>query len=216
MKLKVTALAAILLLGAVAYLGYGKYQDFRFIESSTPFVKNSSLRLMNELNILTASNSGITYKEMFERLELDISEIDKNILQIQTIATPKHNALSEPILAYLNGAQVLQRAMLSKFRKYFVLSSALDQTIEAGEELKDSNEYTRDIYLKQFNRGQEEVTKAMSEHEQASVSLLDAAKRMKELTIQVKKVVSGDSVIEISKLDAVISKVKLDETSKSE
>ena len=53
------------------------------------------------------------FKELFEKLESDVAEIDKRILDVQTTATPKNKEITDPVLAYMNSSQELLRAVLS-------------------------------------------------------------------------------------------------------
>ncbi len=69
------------------YLGYQWYQGKKLIEAMTPYVKNTSLRTSNNLLYEINGGSTITYNKFLERLEGDISEIDKTLLDTQN-STP--------------------------------------------------------------------------------------------------------------------------------
>ncbi len=79
-----TVAAAGLAFGAIA--GYRLYERRMFVEMSQPLVKNSSLRVANAMRY-AIEPSGITYGEMFSKLNDNLSESDKNILEIQSRAS---------------------------------------------------------------------------------------------------------------------------------
>ena len=105
-KLAISILVVLILVAA--YFAYIKYQDHKFIDLVVPHVKNTSLRLANVLRYETKSGemkttANITYNELFEKIESDIIEVDKKILEIQTITTASHKEQSDLISTSENG-----------------------------------------------------------------------------------------------------------------
>ena len=127
------------------YFAYQKHIDNQIIEGAYPAVKNTSLRVTNAMKLVEASN--ITYKELFERIEADIAEIDKRILDIQTASSPSTEKWMNSMAAYLRSAQELLRAEKSTFRKQMMVSSALDHQKRTFERLRNSSKPYEMKYL---------------------------------------------------------------------
>jgi hypothetical protein len=198
------ALAAVLLIAAI--FGYRFYENHKFLETARPYIKNSTLRLANGLRYETSESTGITYMELFRKLEEDVSETDRNILQIQTASTPTQEPLTSPLLSYLQSVQEVQRALVSKYRKQLDVKSALDRAEEAVVDLRSANEYTRDMYSKASNKAIQEAQRASSEHKEAVAALAASANRLKTSTIKLQSSFSSDVLIDTAVLDAVIKK----------
>src|SRR5215470_7062569 len=119
---KVTIAAVVLLIAGMGYIAYGKYEHNRFVASLVPHVKNSSLRVVNSTRYETDGGSLISAKELFEKLESDIAEIDKQLLEVQTLSSPKTSSITDPTVEYLKASQECLRALLQKYRKFLALS----------------------------------------------------------------------------------------------
>lgn len=215
MKKIVIAAAVVLIAGLAGYFGYDSYQQAKFTQAATPFVKNSSLRLANGLRYEVASSAGITFRELFSKLEENIAETEKNILQIQTISTPAQKKLADPIITYLQCAQEIQRILVSKYRKHLAAQSALERAQEAVRDLASANRYTRDVYERSSSKALEEASNAANEGKEAMVALAAAAERMKDLADEVREILSADAIIDTSTLDSVIENNKPDDAKDS-
>jgi hypothetical protein len=113
MKLKrlLVGLTAFVILGAFESSGLGQSNQRKFVELISPPIKNASLRLANVSRYETGADSKVTWKELFERIESDVGEIEKGILEVQMITPPKKDATKEPAIEYLRGVQDLLRAL---------------------------------------------------------------------------------------------------------
>lgn len=207
----VIALVLLTLVSVGGYFGYEKYQEHNFIGATTPLVKNSSLRLQNCLRYETEPLDGLTYKEFFDKILESISEVEKNILAVQTIATEKQKKRSDLIVAYLKGVQEIQRALLSKYRKELALNSALERAVNSMKDLTTSNSYSVDMSTKILIETMEDTEKARQESQKAVSNLVKATEKMKELTASVAKIFPTSAIIENAMLDAVQKKNETDE-----
>lgn len=194
----------------VVYYGVNKYQEYQFIESVSPYVKNTTLRLKSCIRYESDKSDGITYKELFRKIEESISETDKNILAVQTAATEKQKNTSKLLEDYLIGAQELQRALLSKYRKELSFSSSYERAKELTEELKTSSSYSFDLNKKLATEALEEMKKAAAEGGEASKDIVSAAKNLKEKSQGISAILPSEFIIEGSALDAVLTKNKVD------
>lgn len=204
---KLIGVVVALVLAGFGYMAYAKYEDHKFIEAMSPHVKNSSLRIANALRYVTEDGANITFKELFDNLESSISEIDKRILEVQTIETPSNKSSAEPVLAYLKGGQELLRAQLSVQRKSLSLRVALDQAGRATVELRNSSGYGFDYAKKSADRSLEELKKAGEEMEAADSGFLESSKKMVNLRNKAADVMPADTLVNVAILDAVAKKM---------
>lgn len=204
---RLIAIVVVLVLAGFGYTAYAKYEDYKFIEAMSPHVKNSSLRIANTLRYATEDGANITFRELFDNLESSISEIDKRILEVQTIETPSNKSSAEPVLTYLKGGQELLRAQLSAQRKAFSLNMALDQARRATVELRNSSDYGFDYAKKSADRSIEELKKAGEEMETADLGFLESSKKMVNLRNKAVDVMPADTLVDAAILDAVVKKM---------
>ena len=111
------------------YLGYQWYQEKKLIEAMTPYVKNTSLRTSNDLLYEINGGSTITYNKFLERLERDISEIDKTLLDIQNSRPAIKTKKRDTVLSYIKGCQELLRAQMNVLPKRDALASTMESCI---------------------------------------------------------------------------------------
>ena len=154
----------------------------------------------------TEDGTKITFKELFEKLESDVMEIDKRILEVQTIATPSNKDTIDPVLAYMNGSQVLLRALLMKYRKKLALSNAMDWSDKAIDDLRTASYYGRDYALKASDKAIKDLEKAVDEYKESVTDVLSAAKNMKETYAKISHSLPADSLIDPAIIDAVTRK----------
>ena len=202
-KLIAAFIVALVIVGG--YFSYLKYQDYKFTESITPHVKNSSLRITNEIHLLLAKESNMTFGEAFQKLEADISEIDKQSLEIQSITNSNTQSKADPVLAYLQGGQEMLRAMLSMYRKRLALQSALEATDKSIEDIKQSTEsYEIKYASKRADEAIAEQKKASEELTEANSGLLKSVKKMEALRSKAELVVSEDALVSVADFKSVV------------
>ena len=177
-KKLIIVLAAIVALVA-GYIGFLNYEQHKFMESIIPLVKNVSLRLANAARYETEKDTGITYKELFEKLESDVSEIDKRILEIQTIASPNNKEVTDPVLGYLNGSQKLIRALSLKYRNQLALNSAHYRTDSAIAALQSVIDNPSDFVLMEAKSAVKDNEETEAKYNEAKSGVLNAAIAMK-------------------------------------
>ena len=205
MKLVIAALLA----GAFAvscYFGYQKYENVQLIAAITPHVKNASIRVQNSTRFETEPDSKATFKEVFERLESDIAEIEKHLIEVQTLTNPKTAAVAEPSVKYLKDSQEYLRALLQKFHRILKLSSASDRTNEAVADMRSSSGYSFDYASRRADKAIEELKEAESEAKAARPELAAAAKKLIQSSTALQGTLAADSLVPVAQLQAVIEK----------
>lgn len=185
LKRLLVGLTAFVILGGLGYIGLGRYKQQRFIESISPLIKNTSLRVANVATYETNEESKITFKELFDKLELDIGEIDKRILEVQTIASPSQRTLTDSAVGYMRGSQGLLRALLAKYRKALALDSASERARSASHEMSTSSSslfsYRLDVWAKAVEDREKaavELAGSTSDVVSSAKSLIDAVARL--------------------------------------
>ena len=196
----------ILILVSVGYVAYGRYQHARVLESMIPHVKNSSLRVANSSRYEFEEDSHITYKELFEKLESDIAEIDKHLLEVQTRSSTKTSALTNPTVEYLKASQEYLRALLQKYRKQLNLQSALRWANESLDELRGSSYYGFEYAKRRSDKAIADVKKAEQEFSESLPDVLAAVTKLKDARSRVKSLYPEDALIAVGQLEMVAAK----------
>lgn len=200
------ATLAVVLVAISGYFGFTQYEQHKFVESIRPHVKNSSLRVMNATRYETDDGSRITFKELFEKLESDIAEIDKRILEVQTIATPGNKEITEPVLEYLRGSQELLRSLLTKYRKRLAVSNASEWTNRAINELRTAGAYGAEHAIKASDKALKDYQKAIDEYTESTIDVLGATKNLKSAYVKVAAILPSDVLVDLVIIDAIVRK----------
>src|SRR5438309_1632317 len=114
----------IIVFGGAGYFVYDRYSERQLSESFRPAIKNASLRVFNALDL--EAEGKITYKELFERIDEDVKEIEKKVLDIQAVATARNMAISRPVIEYLKRCQETLRAQSMMHRKVLAVDGSLE------------------------------------------------------------------------------------------
>lgn len=191
---------------AIAYISYGEYQKGKLTDALIPHVKNASLRVANSARYETDADTKITFKELFERLEADIAEIDKLLIEVQTISSPKTAPISDPVVAYLKTSQEYLRAMLQKSRKTLAFSNAIEWTEKSLEDLKEASGYGFDFAKRSADQAMKELGKAEDEVRAAVPELRVATEKLKAARSTLVATFPADALIPAEQLEAVIVK----------
>lgn len=205
MKKKLIIVIAAAMVIVAGYVGFLKYEQHKFVESITPHVKNASLRLANVMRYETEKTK-ITYKELFEKLESDIAEIDKRILDVQTISTPSNKEVTDPVLEYLKGSQEFIRSLLSKYRKQLALSSASDWASNSIEGIRDAGPYGVEYASKAADKAIKELGKAEKEYNESIPDVLNATNNLKRARANLATTMPSDALADVAIFEAVAKK----------
>jgi len=205
MKKAIAAVVAVAIVIA-GYFAFSAHEQQKFLESIRPHVKNSSLRLANAIRYETEEGTKITFKELFEKLEADVAEIDKRILDVQTIATPSNKEVTDPVLDYMKSSQELLRALLMKYRKRLAFSNAIDWTERAIDEMKTTSYYGMEYAKRTGDKAIKDLEKAQVEYKGAIADVIGATNNMRETYSKVVASLPRDVLIDPAILEAVSKK----------
>lgn len=147
----------------------------------------------------------MTFGQVFQKLEADISEIDKKILEIQSVSNSKTQCKSEPVIAYLQGGQEMLRAMLSLYRKRLAYQSAKEAVDNAIKDISESTEsYELKFVSKRADEAMAEMKKAGEELTKAISDLLESAKKMITLRSKEALVIGEDALVSVADFKSVV------------
>jgi hypothetical protein len=169
MKKLVAGLTALVVLIVLQTASVGQSKPRGFIDTISLPIKNTTLRMVNVSRYETEGDSKITFKELIERIELDIAEIEKRILDVQTLAAPNQKRLADPAVNYMRATQDLLRASLAKYRKALDFGSASEEVKRALHEAASDRalfEYKMDVAMNADRRQKEaavELSRLVSE-----------------------------------------------------
>lgn len=198
MKRNIIAIIAVVVIVG-GYFGFVHYKQQKFVEQITPNVKKISLLLSNAIYYETHKDTKITYKELFDKLESDISEVDKLILDVQTIAKPDNKDVTDPVLLYLKNSQELLRNLLQLNRKVFALNSMSDMYSRLDKYFSIYG------YSKaKFSEAKDIADKAIIEVGKSRSDILVVIKKIKDAHVKIYPIISGDSLVDLTIFDPII------------
>lgn len=197
-------ISLIIVMASLGYFGFEQYQQSKLVDSLVPHIKNASLRLTNTIHYETDKNTKITYKELFEKIESDISELDKRMLEVQTLATPKTSETTDPAVAYLKSSQELLRALLQKYQKSFALNNAMSWTQKQLDEYRTSSGYSVEYAKHSLDKAIKDFHEAEQEMNAAIPGIITSAKRLKEVRNQLARTFSVDVLVPETELDKLV------------
>lgn len=206
---KLIAAVVVVLIAIGGYAGVTLYKKHKFFEAICPHVKNSSLRLSNSARYETEKETKITFSELFGKLEADIAEIDKRILEVQTIATPSSKEITDPVLDYMKDSQELLRTLLTKYRKMMALKSADNWANQAVQELRTTNYYGFEYAKKASDKSLKDLQKAIDGYEESILDVIAATKKLKGVYVKVAASLPGDTLVDPAIFEAIEKKNEL-------
>lgn len=204
MKKLIALVAVVAALSVTGYFGYQHHVRTEYVESLVPHLKNASIRVTNSSDLDTKS-SQVTFKEMFARLDGDIEEIEKRLIEIQSASSPKNEAIYAPAVAYLRAAQEYSRALYGKHRKSLASSNALDRFKDAAEDMVSASYYGHDAAKRRVDRAGEEAKKAIKESALSQESVVQTANGLKAARDNAAKIYPEHALVSKELLDEVIA-----------
>ena len=209
------AIAIALASSIICYFGYQKYKLNEFIELASPHIKNTSLRVANELGYELDQSTKITFKEIFNKLEEDISEMDKRNLEVQTITNAKNKDISAPAVEYIKACQVLARSLLDYNRKLLGRNSASDWADSQLADYKASiGTYSSEYAKKSTDKAINDLEKANSDYFETMPGIIDSAKKLKASREVASKIFQNEALVSQDRLDELINKFTPKENNK--
>lgn len=207
MKKIIATFIALVIICPSSYFAYKHHKRSDFVEEISPSIKNASIRTNNSIRI-DIDDTSITFGELFKRLENDIEELDKQKIEVQSIATSANSDIANPSVDYLQAAQEFSRALASKYRKSLALSNSTDAVDEAIAELRGANSYNFQYAKRRGDAAIERMDKATKEVFSSREDLVKSSKKLLESRekLVVLGVFSNELLVDVQGLKNVIEK----------
>jgi hypothetical protein len=202
---KVIILILLIFVVFVSYYGYQRYLFNKIILSTHPLVKNTSLRVNNSLSF-EINKTNISYNELFLKIESDITEIDKNVLVLQLVATSKTKEEIDNVLEYINVSRDVLRSQLRVYRKRLAVRISLDMSDRAISYYKETSSFTGDIALKHAESALRDADKEVKYLQDSEKELSERLLDLLESRNKVAMFLPVDILINQSLLDNVMKK----------
>lgn len=201
-KILVSLVIAVPLVFTGKYF-YDKQQRSEYLETITPLVKNSSIRVSNTLKV-EIDSSNITFNELFEKLDEDVKEIEKRNIEVQSAAVKKFKDISDPTIAYLGACQSYSRAMAMMYRKKLIHENSLEAAKEAVADIRGSDAYGLDYAKKRADRSIAKMEEASKERWSSAIDFHLAVKQLREKRQAASLALDDDVLVDLAKVDAVL------------
>lgn len=185
------------------YIGFKIYDAQRFLNAVTPHIKNTSLRVINAARFETEKDSKITYKELLEKIDGDVAEIDRRLLEIQTISTTDTKEKTDPIVEYLKASQEFLRSLSSKYKKELTLTSAIEWAKQRSSDFWNEPGYNQ-YALKASRKASDDEQKAIVEYKESIYGVADAIGRLDNAKGKIVQMAGQDALV----TDSVIEELK--------
>jgi hypothetical protein len=190
------------------YIGYRHHVDNQAIDAAVPAVKNTSLRVANALKLFTQP-SNATYKELFDKADADVAELDKKHLDVQTAATPSTEKWMSAIGAYLVASQDVLRAEAGMYRKKLLAESAFEQSQQAARRYAQASSiYETRFLVASRDESLAEERKRVGEFQDATKTMNAALTKLSEARDSLTTFVPGDALIDPALLEEARKRVK--------
>jgi len=200
-------LAVIAIAGGGAYFAYRQHLDNQIIEGAYPSIKNTSLRVSNAIKLMDSRH--VTYKEAFEKIDADVAEIDKKLLDVQTASTASTEKWMTAIVGYLRSSQELLRAQSAMFRKQMLASSAVNWAERRFRAPVDSsNSFEQSYNLKARDEAMKDASNALAELRAAGQSVDVALTKLMQSRDTLSSFVPADTLIDTGLIDTARKAVK--------
>ena len=220
MKIFIAVAVAAVLSGST-YFAYDKYEQSKLaakedqeqrelISAISVHVKHASLRVENASRYETDADSKLTFKDIFEKLEADIGEIDKRLIEIQMLASTKNASVSQPATEYLRASEAFLRALLRKQRSVFTHGVAKSSAVKAATTFWQTvTRYGYDSAMIQSdtNAANRAFGEAKEELKAAAPDLRIATEKLKVARSALVSVLPADVLPPTVQLDAIIAKL---------
>jgi hypothetical protein len=162
-KTKLAISLGFIFILAFGYFLFSNYQESSYKNSINPHIKNSSLRFNNSIAKMSAPDSAVSFKEILEKLNSDISSLDENILEIQTLSNNKYEKIYIPTIEYIQACQETLRLLQADSNTRLKLHVALKRAQTAPDRMLSAKSMTEVEYIKSQADEDINTSKALSD-----------------------------------------------------
>lgn len=211
MSKKIIPIIVFIVVLVGGYIGFKIYDAQRFLNAVTPHIKNTSLRVINAARFETEKDSNITYKELLEKIDGDVAEIDKRLLEIQTISTVDTKEKTDPIVEYMKASQDFLRSLSLKYKKQLTLTSAIEWAKQRSSDFWNEPGFNR-YALKATSKANDDEQKAIAEYKESIYGVANAIGKLGNAKGKIVPLAGQDALV----ADSVIEELKKKNPSKEQ
>lgn len=190
---------------AVGFFGFRYYKISSTMGAVSPLLQNISLRVTNDVRY-EYEPTKITYRELFEKIEKDLSEIDSKIIDVQSIPATFCEDKVSAAISYAQSCQELLRMLLNKNRKSLAVSSALEWNKKTLDLYWASSYYGTEYAKRSFDEANKDVKTKMQEYKEATQELMPVIKKVDDSRKKVITYLPEKAVVDIGVLDKLKKK----------
>ena len=189
----------------VGFFGFRYYKISSTMGAIAPLLQNISLRVTNDVRY-EYEPTKITYKELFEKSEKDLSEIDSKIIDVQSMPATFCADKVSAAISYAQACQELLRMLLNKNRKSLAVSSALEWNKKTLDLYLASSYYGAEYAKKSLDEASEDVKTKMREYKEAAQELMPVIEKVDDSRKKVITFLPEKSVVDVGVLDKLKKK----------
>jgi hypothetical protein len=205
-KKPILAGLVLVVVAAATYVIFDDYRARQVPPAALARVKNTSLRVSDCLSY-EAQPTHVTYKELFDKIEKNVVEIDSNLIDVQTTETARNRPRVRPLSDYMKASQDVLRAQEALYRKQLDVSTAVDASAEALRDLRSSSYYGLEYARKAVRRASERYEKAIVEQQSAYEAFETTLQKVRAAREALTQIAPPDTLIDRALLSSVIVKL---------
>lgn len=179
------AVVALTIIGLGGYFGYEYHQEQKrttYLNQISKPLKNTSLRTIEHLEVLTSQGSNITFAEFFSKANSDIKKADENILELRTIAQGEFEQLNSLALSYTKQSQDMIRLVDVMLREQLSISTNMRLLKAEIEEMKTTtNQYIFERLNKSTDKLVKQIEESQTDLARTNTSISEALSNIKAL-----------------------------------
>ncbi|MED5615132.1 hypothetical protein [Janthinobacterium sp. P210005] len=191
------------------YWGSVKYRESQLVAAMAPLVKNGSIRV-NDSVLVEVDPGNITFGEAIKKLDENTSEIDKKIIELQSLDASIAPGKQTLAVEYLRAGQVLTRSLAGLSKKSLTVSATRQRSDEEMKAVRSASGYAVEYAVKSALRANEAATKAATDYLGQLPEMCESAKKFKDQRQKLLKDGISESVINPDNLDKLVSKCNAD------
>lgn len=157
---------------------YRFYEDRSRVAVLAPYMKNASIRLDRIFRI--EEEKGVTYREVLDRCESDLKELDQKLIELQTLSPSPAKEETAFSIQYLQEAKSLVRRFEAVSRKELQSNTAIESFRSLAREHWNSENYSA-WAMRSLDRSKDEADKAVKEQIEAYDDLSQEVRQFKNL-----------------------------------
>ncbi|MDN2716959.1 MULTISPECIES: hypothetical protein [unclassified Janthinobacterium] len=191
------------------YWGSIKYRESQLLAAIAPLVKNGSIRV-NDSILVEVDPGNITFGEAIKKLDENTSEIDKKIIELQSLDASIAPGKQTSAVEYLRVGQVLTRSLAGLSKKSLTMNSTQKRSDEEMKAVRAASGYAIEYAVKSALRANEAATKAAIDYFEQLPEMCESAKKFKDQRQKLLNDGMSENVINPENLDKLANKCNKD------